>query len=51
MIKAWSTVVNSVNVVDIWQGKLRAFRRLARGWSANIDAEIRKHKKKSDGNL
>jgi hypothetical protein len=31
--------------LEWWQTKVRYFRRLAKGWSANIDAEIRKHKK------
>jgi hypothetical protein len=31
--------------LEWWQSKVRCFRRLAKGWSANIDAEIRKHKK------
>ena len=31
--------------MDRWQAKVRGFRKSAKGWSANIDAEIRKHKK------
>jgi hypothetical protein len=31
--------------LEWWQSKVRCFRRLDKGWSANIDAEIRKHKK------
>jgi hypothetical protein len=31
--------------LEWWQTKVRYFRRLAKGWSANIDAKIRKHKK------
>ena len=31
--------------MDVWQNKLRYFRRLAKGWSANLDAEIRRNKK------
>jgi hypothetical protein len=36
------------NVVILWNGwqsKLRLFRKLAKGWSANLIADIRKHKK------
>jgi hypothetical protein len=39
--------------LEWWQTKVRYFRRLAKGWSANIDAEIRKHThggKSDDGN-
>ena len=43
--KAWSCEKRARNVVDVWQNKLRLFRRLAKGWSANIDAEIRRNKK------
>ena len=45
MTKAWSLSKNSRNVVDIWQSKVRYFRKLAKGWSANLEADIRKHKK------
>jgi hypothetical protein len=45
VIKAWSIPVNSNNPLDIWQAKVRNFRSSAKGWSANIDAEIRKKKK------
>jgi hypothetical protein len=31
--------------MDSWHDKCKYFRRLARGWSANIEADIRKHKK------
>jgi hypothetical protein len=45
VIKAWSIQVHSNNPLDIWQAKVRCFRSSAKGWSANIDAEIRKKKK------
>ena len=31
--------------MDKWQHKVRSFRKSAKGWSTNLDAEIRKHKK------
>jgi endonuclease/exonuclease/phosphatase family metal-dependent hydrolase len=33
------------NIIDWWHVKLRLFRKLAKGWSAHLLAEIRKHKK------
>jgi mannosylglycoprotein endo-beta-mannosidase len=42
---AWNVEVNSDNVVDIWKTKLRMFRRLAKGWSSNFEAAVRKRKK------
>ncbi|XP_073355615.1 uncharacterized protein [Aegilops tauschii subsp. strangulata] len=43
--KAWASRCNSNNPVDIWQHKVRAFRKLAKGWSRNIEAALRKNKK------
>jgi uncharacterized DUF497 family protein len=34
-----------ISFIEWWQTKVRYFRRLAKGWSANIDAKIRNHKK------
>jgi hypothetical protein len=33
------------NNLDCWQEKVRYFRKLAKGWSADLEAKIRKHKK------
>jgi hypothetical protein len=41
----WNLEVDSNNVVDVWQQKLRLFRRLAKGWSSNYEAAVRKQKK------
>jgi hypothetical protein len=43
--RAWNLEVDSNNVVDVWQQKLRLFRRLAKGWSNNYEAAARKQKK------
>jgi hypothetical protein len=43
--KACSIQVNSDNALDIWHANVRRFRSSAKGWSANIDVEIRKRKK------
>ena len=43
--KAWALDKRARNAVDVWQNKLRYFRRLAKGWSANLDAGIRRNKK------
>jgi hypothetical protein len=41
--KAWSIPRNShESIMDSWQKKVRYFRRLAKGWSANLEASIRK---------
>jgi hypothetical protein len=45
VVKAWSIQVHSSNPLDVWQAKVRCFRSSAKGWSANIDADIRKKKK------
>ena len=37
--------INSRNVVDRWHKKTMYFRRLARGWNANLEAALRKWKK------
>lgn len=31
--------------MDCWQHKVRTFRKLARGWSRNLEAFLRKNKK------
>jgi hypothetical protein len=33
------------SALDLWQEKSRCFRKLAKRWSANLEAGIRKHKK------
>lgn len=43
--KAWATRCNSNNPVDRWQKRVRCLRKLANGWSANLDSFLRKHKK------
>lgn len=43
--KAWNLNIQARNAMNVWQRKVRIFRRLARGWSANLDAEIRRNKK------
>lgn len=43
--RAWNTNCYNFNPIDRWQAKVRCFRRLARGWSANLEAYLRKHKK------
>jgi hypothetical protein len=39
--EAWNMNVNSVNVLDIWPSKLSYFRKLAKGWSANLYVDIK----------
>lgn len=42
--KAWAQPFHSENSVDIWQFKIRTFRRLARGWAANEVASLNREK-------
>ena len=42
--KNWSAPVKCTTPMDIWQEKVRRFRKFGRGWSRNVDAEIRKAK-------
>jgi hypothetical protein len=44
--KAWSIQrKRGDSNLDCWQAKVRYFRKLAKGWSANLEVEIRKQKK------
>jgi hypothetical protein len=44
--KAWSLHrKRGQSNLDCWQDKVKYFRKLAKGWSANLEAEIRKQKK------
>jgi hypothetical protein len=44
--KAWSLhKKRGQSNLDCWQDKAIYFRKLAKGWSANLEAEIRKQKK------
>jgi hypothetical protein len=42
--KAWSITCYDVNPVEIWQQKIRNLRRKVKGWSRNIEAEIKRRK-------
>jgi hypothetical protein len=45
VLKAWSLDGDFPSVLDKWQAKVRYLRKLAKGWSANFEAAIRKQKK------
>jgi hypothetical protein len=45
VIKAWSLGRGNKSAIDSWHDKCKYFRMLARGWSANLEADITKHKK------
>jgi hypothetical protein len=49
--KAWALPTGNKSVIDSWHDKCKYFRRLARGWSANLEADIRKHKKGTYGGV
>jgi hypothetical protein len=42
VIKVCDIKVVGDNALDRWQNKVRLFRRKARGWSANVESELRK---------
>ena len=42
--KNWSAPVKSNRSIDIWHDKVRRFRKFSKGWSKNVEAEIRKRK-------
>lgn len=42
--KAWDCPCSLTNPIDIWQYRVRTFRRLARGWAANTVAAQNKRK-------
>jgi hypothetical protein len=42
--EAWSSPCNDMKAIDRWQARIRTFRRLARGWAANVIAELNKYK-------
>jgi hypothetical protein len=45
--KTFALNANSSNFVDIWQAKLRSFRRLENSWGAKFEATIRRQKKRN----
>jgi hypothetical protein len=42
--KVWNTQVQGEKAIDRWQAKIRLLRKKAKGWSANVEAEISKRK-------
>jgi hypothetical protein len=42
--KAWSLDCSGLNSIDKWQAKVRNFRKMVRGWAANVIVELNKHK-------
>jgi hypothetical protein len=42
--KAWAIECSSADPMEVWQCKVRNFRKLIRGWSNNVLAEMNKHK-------
>jgi hypothetical protein len=45
VLKAWSLDGNFSSILDKWEAKIRYLRKLAKGWSANFEAAVRKQKK------
>jgi hypothetical protein len=42
--KAWETERVESNPISCWQNKIRKFRKLAKGWSANVVSKMNKQK-------
>jgi hypothetical protein len=42
--KIWETPMEQVKAIDRWQQRVRIFRRKARGWNVNIEAEEKRRK-------
>jgi exonuclease III len=42
--KVWSTPCSSSGPIEVWQIRIRALRRIVRGWANNVVAELNKHK-------
>lgn len=43
--KNWNAPTHGKTSIARWQEKIRRFRKATKGWSSNIEAELRKHKK------
>ena len=43
----WLSPCHHTNAIDIWQFKLRALRKKLKGWSLNINADMKKEKTSS----
>jgi hypothetical protein len=45
--KAWQTEYPSSDPLEVWQFKVRFVKRKIKGWSKNIEAEVKKKKRHS----
>jgi hypothetical protein len=43
--KIWTSPTKGKTAIDIWQEKVRRFRKTTKGWSRNIEADLRQMKK------
>jgi hypothetical protein len=43
--EVWNTQFHCANLLYMWQTKLKLLRRKIKGWSKNVNGEIRKHKR------
>jgi hypothetical protein len=44
----WRGHVDGKKAIDRWQNRVRIFRKKAKGWSINVEAELKKRKKTLD---
>jgi hypothetical protein len=47
----WALPVREGSPIDIWQEKTRRYRKWSKGWSKNIESELRNLKKGPDGRV
>jgi hypothetical protein len=45
VINSWQAPTKSTSAIDRWQEKIRRFRKTTKGWSKNIEANLRQLKK------
>jgi hypothetical protein len=50
-VKDWALDGNYPSVLDKWKARVIYLRKLAKGWSANFEAAVRKQKKSSYGRV
>jgi hypothetical protein len=44
VVNAWGTTYSSSDPMEIWQTKIRALRKMVRGWANNVVAKLNRHK-------
>lgn len=45
VVKTWNLPCSETNPIDVWQFRIRSFRKDVRGWAANVVADMNRDKK------